>query len=165
MHPAPVLLCRAMRRHALVLLLLPTVLPCCRVERPGRTPTGRGRDIVITAVPLLTKELAAVYPFLQQDFAPGGVLQGKEVYAFMPSSVTVIEGDTLRLRLVNPEDDEHNFVLGDLAVKLLGQSTTQATWVARRPGIYSFLCTLPSHIPLMWGQIVVLRRDAVQRTH
>ncbi len=137
----------------------------CRVERPGRTPTGRSRDIVLTAVPLLTKELAAVYPFLHQDFAPGGVLEGKELYAFVPSSITVLEGDTIRFHLVNPEDDEHNFVLGSLAVKLPGQSTTQATWVARRAGIYTFLCTLPNHIPLMWGQVVVLRRDAVLRTY
>ncbi len=144
-------------RFALALALL---LGACSVERVGRTPGGRARDIVITAVPLLTRELAPTYPFLRQNFAPGGVLEGKEVYTFVPSSITVLEGDTLHLRLVNPEDDEHNFVLGDLAVRMPGPSTTQATWVARHAGIYPFLCTLPTHIPLMWGQIIVMRRDA-----
>ena len=132
----------------------------CRVERPGRTPSGHARDIVFTAVPLLTKEMATIYPFLQKDFAPGGVLYGKEVYGFMPSTVTVQEGDTLRLQLVNPEDDAHNFVLGDLNVPLPGQTTTRATWVAHRAGVFPFFCTIPAHLPFMWGQIVVLPRDA-----
>ena len=116
-------------------------------------------------MPLLTKELATIYPFLQQDFAPGGVLQGKEVYAFVPSTITVQEGDTLRLQLVNPEDDAHNFVLGDLAVSLPGQTTTRATWVARHAGIIPFYCTIPTHTPMMWGQIVVLRRDAFRAAY
>lgn len=140
-----------------LLLLLPALLAGCQ-RNPPREPPGRSVDVVITAVPLLTKELAAVYPFLKQDFAPGGVLEGKEVYAFVPSTITVREGDTLRLRLVNPEDDEHTFVLPDLYVKLPGQSVTDARWVARRPGIFSFVCVVPAHMPMMHGQIVVLPR-------
>jgi hypothetical protein len=46
--------------------------------------SARSREIVITTVPLLTKELATTYPFLKTDFATGGVLDGKEVYEFMP---------------------------------------------------------------------------------
>jgi plastocyanin len=123
--------------------------------------TPRARDVTITTVPLLSKELRQVYPFLERDFAPGGVLAGREVYAFVPSSVTVVEGDTVRFRFVNPEDDAHTFVLGDLAVGLAGQSETRATWVARRAGIYAFSCSVPSHLPSMWGQLVVLSPNAV----
>jgi plastocyanin len=36
-----------------------------------------------------------VLPFLKGDFAKGGVLEGKEVYAFSPSTITVIVGDTI----------------------------------------------------------------------
>jgi uncharacterized cupredoxin-like copper-binding protein len=145
-------------RNALLLLCLLPLLACER--NPRRPAHGRTLDVVITAVPLLTREMATVYPFLKQDFASGGVLADKEVYAFVPSSITVLEGDTLRLRLVNPEDDDHTFVLPDLYLKLPGQSTTTATWVARRPGIYPFYCVVPKHMPMMWGQIVVLlRRD------
>ena len=171
--PVPLPLARALARAlvsrrmrpALVLLALLAVVGCttARDDR-NRPPTGRARDVVITAVPLLTREMAQVYPFLTQDFAPGGVLADKEVYAFLPAEVTVAEGDTLRLQLINPEDDEHNFVLPDLAVKLPGQSTTHATWIARRPGIYPFLCTVPKHMPMMRGQIVVLRRSAVRKS-
>jgi plastocyanin len=34
------------------------------------------------------------------------VLDGKEVYAFSPSTLTVVQGDTIQFTFVNPEDDE-----------------------------------------------------------
>jgi plastocyanin len=115
--------------------------------------------MVITTVPLLTKELAATYPFLKKDFASGGVLDGKEVYEFMPSTVTVAEGDTLHFTFINPEDDAHSFVMKDLAVTLPPQSTTHATYVAKTPGIFDFFCAIPAHLPMMRGQLVVLRAE------
>ena len=110
----------------------------------------------MTTVPLLTKEMASIYPFLRKDFAPGGVLEGKEVYAFLPSTLTVVEGDTVRFTFVNPEDDEHNFVLPGLFVALPGQSVAEATWHAERAGVFTFVCTIPAHMPAMYGQLVVL---------
>ena len=110
----------------------------------------------LLTVTLLVKELARTYPFLAKDFAKGGVLDGKEIYAFVPSSITVYAGDTLHLTFVNPEDDVHSFVLPDFAVGLPGQTVTHATYVARRAGIYAFTCSVPSHLPSMWGQLIVL---------
>jgi uncharacterized cupredoxin-like copper-binding protein len=121
------------------------------------------RDVTITAVPLLSKELGATYPFLTRDFAPGGVLAGKEVYAFVPSTVTVIEGDSIRFHLVNPEDDEHTFVLPGLSVTMPAQSVTEARYVARRPGVFPFVCNIPAHLPYMWGQLVVLSARGMER--
>ena len=120
--------------------------------------SGRSREIVITTVPLLTKELARVYPFLERDFAAGGVLSGKELYEFMPSTIAVNEGDTLKLTFINPEDDAHSFVMSDLSVAIPGQSVTHATYVARGAGIFDFVCAIPTHSPMMRGQLVVLRR-------
>lgn len=144
-----------------------TVLSGCSRERreaasghAAATTTGayrpRVRDIAITTVPLLVKEEAGVFPFLKEDFAKGGVLDGKEVYAFSPSTVTVAEGDTIHFTLINPEDDVHSFVLPDLAVSLPGQRTTTATYVAGRAGIYPFVCAIQAHLPMMSGQLVVL---------
>ncbi len=116
----------------------------------------RVRDVTVTAVPLLVKESESVYPFLGSAFAPGGVLDGKEVYAFSPSSITVVEGDTIRLRLLNPEDDVHTFVLPDLSLALPPESEVDTTYVARRAGIFRFVCDIPTHLPMMWGQLVVL---------
>ena len=116
----------------------------------------QGRSVTITTVPLLVKEEQGVLPFLKADFAKGGVLEGKEVYAFSPSSVTVVEGDTVHFTLINPEDDAHSFVLPDLAISLPGQRTTTATYVATRAGIYPFVCAIQAHLPMMSGQLVVL---------
>jgi plastocyanin len=133
-------------------------------EAPSRAKTNgsglaRAREIVITTVPLLTKELATTYPFLKKDFAAGGVLAGKEVYEFMPSTITVVEGDTLRLTFINPEDDAHSFVMEGLSVSIPGQSETHATYVAAHAGIYDFVCAIPAHLPMMRGQLVVLRQE------
>lgn len=119
------------------------------------------RTITITTVPLLVKEERGVLPFLKADFAKGGVLEGKEVYAFSPSSITAIEGDTIRFNFINPEDDVHSFVLPDLVVPLPPQKTTAATYVARRAGIYPFVCSIASHLPMMSGQLVVLAPAAI----
>jgi plastocyanin len=129
---------------------------CARSPASTHAYTPRGRDFTITTVPLLVKELATTYPFLGKDFAPGGVLEGKEVYAFEPSTLTVYAGDTLRLTFINPEDDAHSFVLPDFAVDLPGQSITHATYVAKSPGLIPFRCAIPSHLPSMVGELVVL---------
>ena len=88
------------------------------------------------------------------------MLEGKEVYAFSPSTVTVVQGDTIHFTFINPEDDLHSFVLPGFAVALPGQSTTHATYVARQAGIYPFSCNIATHLPRMGGQLVVLAPEA-----
>lgn len=115
----------------------------------------------MTTVPLLVKEEQRVFPFLAEDFAKGGVLEGKEVYAFSPSTLTVVEGDTIHFTFINPEDDVHSFVLPDLAVSLPPQRITRATYVARHSGVFPFLCAVQAHLPMMSGQLVVLSAASV----
>ena len=139
---------------------------CSKAVSPRETAAAdryvpRTRDISITTVPLLVKEQASVLPFLKDDFAKGGVLEGKEVYAFSPSTVTVVEGDTIHFTFFNPEDDVHSFVLPDLVVPLPPKQKTTATYVAKRTGIYPFICSVQSHLPMMSGQLVVLARAAM----
>lgn len=127
------------------------------------------RELTVTTVPLLVKEARTLYPFLGAAFAHGGVLEGKEVYAFSPSALMVVAGDTVHFTLINPEDDEHgffipgcsglageSFVLPDCAVRLPPDSRTQATYIAREPGIHPFMCIIAKHLPMMHGQLVVL---------
>jgi plastocyanin len=142
-------------------LLLPLLVSCSSAPEAREAYLPRTRELTVTTVPLLSKELRPVYPFLARDFADGGVLAGKEVYAFVPSTLTVVEGDTIAFVFVNPEDDVHSFVLPDLVVPLPPQSVTRATYVARRAGLYTFTCSVASHLPYMWGQLVVLAPGAV----
>lgn len=152
------------------LALLVSVTGCARP--PAYTP--RTREITVTTVPLLVREATDLYPFLANDFAGGGVLDGKEVYAYSPSTLTVVQGDTVQFTLINPEDDEHaflipdctendvgSFVPPDCGVDLAPQQVTHATYVARRAGIYTFLCKVTKHLPMMWGQLVVLSPAAL----
>ena len=139
-------------------LLAVLALPGCRVRALDRHPAyrPRSRDVTITTVPLLVKEMSRTLPFLVRDFAPGGVLADKEVYGFMPDHITAGEGDTLRLTFYNPEDDLHSFVLGGFAVGLAPQSVTHAVYVASRAGLFDFECSIPTHLPMMHGQLEVL---------
>jgi plastocyanin len=137
-------------------VLLAAVAAGCARAAPAAGPPA-ARDYTITAVPLLTKEMQRIYPFLTKDFAAGGVLEGKEVYAFEPASITAYEGDTIHFTLVNPEDDAHSFVLPpDLSVSLPPLSTVSATYVARSAGIFHYTCAIAAHLPYMYGTLVVL---------
>jgi plastocyanin len=129
--------------------------------RDARPYMPRTRTVTITTVPMLVREQQHLFPFLTKDFAKGGVLDGKEVYAFSPSTVTVVEGDTIHFVFINPEDDVHSFVLPDFAVSLPAQHTTEATYVAKNAGIYPFTCAIQSHLPMMWGQLVVLSGESM----
>jgi len=122
----------------------------------------RSRDVTLTTVPVLVREHSSIFPFLKQDFASGGILEGREVYAFVPSTITAIAGDTLKLTVINPEDDLHTLILPGLSLSLPGQQTTRATYVCGRPGIYEFRCNLPNHSPMMWGQLVVLSPESFE---
>ncbi len=114
-------------------------------------------------LPDLVHEQEREFPFLKKAFAKGGVLEGHEVYSFMPSTIAAVEGDTLRLTLINPEDDDHTIVLPGLALGLPGGRTTHAVYIAAEPGVYPIACNLPAHRPMMWGQLVVLSPLAVGR--
>jgi hypothetical protein len=170
------------RRRKLALRAAPgaavtaAVVACGGTAPHGRAATyvPRTREVTVTTVPLLVREARGVYPFLAKDFAAGGVLEGKEVYAFSPSTLVAVEGDTLRLTLINPEDDEHgflipdcdedavgSFVLPDCGVSLPPQRITHATYVARRAGIYPVMCSVAKHLPMMAGELVVLAPGAM----
>ena len=145
-------------RGVIVMGTIAAATTCMQPGPPSAPPayTPRTRALTVTTVPLLVKEEQSVFPFLKPAMARGGVLEGKEVYAFSPSTVTVVEGDTIRFTFINPEDDVHSFVLPDFAVSLPGGKTTEATYIAKRAGLFTFQCAIASHLPMMVGQLVVL---------
>jgi plastocyanin len=136
---------------------------CASPKAPAsmRAYVPRTREITVTTVPLLVREQQSVFPFLAKDFGKGGVLEGKEVYAFSPSTVVAVEGDTIHFTLINPEDDDHSFALPDLLVPLPPQRTARVSYVAKHAGIYPILCTIPKHLPMMSGQLIVLAGTSV----
>ena len=123
---------------------------------------GQTRDFTVVEVPLLVHEQASMLDYLNADFAKGGLLDGKEVYGFMPSTLVVYQGDTVNLTLVNPADDDHTFTISDLnlSVTIKGQTSTKATVKADTVGVYTYTCAEDEHMPYRWGQLLVLPASA-----
>jgi uncharacterized cupredoxin-like copper-binding protein len=128
----------------------------------GPQYAGQTRNLTVTAVPLAVHEMQGTLGYLKDDFAPGGVLDGKEVYGFYPSTITVYKGDTVNLSLVNPADDDHTFTVSGMGVNTLmkGKSVAKVSFTAKQAGIFTFYCNMAEHVPYMWGQIVVLPDSA-----
>jgi plastocyanin len=120
------------------------------------------RTMPLVMVPVLTHEFAGFLGYLKADFAPGGLLAGKEVFAFSPSHLAAYAGDTVEITCANPADDPHTLTFPDLgqAVTCPGGQAAGLTLTDLRPGIYRFLCTVEEHKPFMWGQLVVLPAPA-----
>ena len=110
-------------------------------------------------VPLLGHEMSDFLPYLTDDFAKGGMLDGKEVYAFMPSTLVAYGGDTLNLHLSNPTDDPHTFTVLELSQSVFVAPKTQRTLTLTSipVGIYPVMCVETEHMPFMWGQLVLLQ--------
>jgi plastocyanin len=136
--------------------------PLMRVSASGPQYTPQARNMTITAVPLAVHEMQDSLDYLKDDFAKGGILDGKEVYGFYPSTLTVYKGDTLNLTLVNPADDDHTFTVSGLGVDttMKGKTVTKVSFVVKQAGIFTFYCNEAEHAPYMWGQLIVLPTSA-----
>ena len=153
---------RLTRRHALAagilgLLVTALLLPALSGAAAANdgTTAPQNRNFTVAAVPLLVHEQTGIFGFLQQDFAPGGVLDGKEVYGFNPSQLSVLKGDRVHVTVVNP-----TFTLPDLGVNVIidGGQANGVSFVASRVGAFTFVCTVAEHQPYMTGQLVVMPR-------
>lgn len=124
----------------------------------GTPYTPQTHKYTMTAVPVLVHEMQGTLPYLQKDFAKGGLLDNKEVYTYLPSTLVVYQGDTVDLTLVNPADDPHSFTISQLNINVAmpGGSSTTTSFVATKAGIYTYYCNEAEHFPFMWGQLIVL---------
>ena len=122
----------------------------------------QSRDLVVTAVPLLVHEETGLYDYLKGDFAKGGLLQHGEVWGFSPSSLTVYEGDTVRVTVVNPGGDPHTFTIADMNINIdvPAISTVEGSFLVPKLGLFKFFCAIPEHSPYMWGSLLVLPASA-----
>jgi plastocyanin len=127
---------------------------------PAYRPQTRRLPIVM--VPVLTHEFAGFLDYLTPDFATGGMLAGKEVFAFLPNHLAAYAGDTLEFTCYNPADDRHTLTFPDLnqSADVPGGTSGTLTLTDLAPGIYRFHCTVAEHEPFMWGQLVVLPAPA-----
>jgi len=125
------------------------------------------RQLVVTAVPLLVHEETGLYPdYLKKDFAKGGLLEKGEVWGFSPNNLTVYEGDTVQVTVVNPGGDPHTFTIAELNfnIDVPAISTVKGSFVVPKVGLFKFFCAIPEHSPYMWGGLVVLPDSAAPQS-
>jgi plastocyanin len=116
------------------------------------------RDFVMTIVPQWVHEVTGTYDYLGAEFVKKGLLSGKEVWGFSPSSITVYQGDTVSIALYNPSSDPHTWTITGLDVNVPIGATAMAPvkFVANQVGVFTFNCEVGEHFPFMTGQLVVL---------
>jgi plastocyanin len=138
------------------------ITPLTKVFAAAPQYTPQTRNMTVTALPLAVHEMQDTLGYLKDDFASGGLLDGKEVYGFYPSTITVFKGDTVNLSLVNPADDPHTFTVSWMGVDsvMKGKTVTKVSFTAKQAGIFTFYCNEAEHAPYMWGQLVVLPASA-----
>ena len=119
-------------------------------------------DYSIAAVPQLVHEQTSTFDFLNRAFAKHGLLDGKEVWGWSNTHITVYQGDSITANLLNPGDDPHTFTITELAVNkvLNAASSTSVSFSAYKIGTFKFFCSIPEHYPYMSGTITVLPDSA-----
>lgn len=125
---------------------------------PTASPSGQGRTLVISMVPVLTHEFQTFLPYLKNAFTKGGLLDGKELFAFLPAHVSAYAGEPLTFEIYNPADDPHTmtFISLQQTVDVPGHAKATLTLPPLKAGIYDFACLELEHEPFMWGQLTVL---------
>jgi plastocyanin len=114
------------------------------------------RDFTISTIATLTNEQTAVVPSYAE-----GVKKFGEVYSFDPNILVVYQGDTVNLTINDMQpDDPHTFTMSapyDQVNATVGPNSQQiVTFKATHVGTFKFYCTVPGHLPAMYGQLVVL---------
>ena len=162
---ARVLGARASRTAGVAAAVGIVLAACSGAATPQATPSAapqyqpQARTFTVTVVPLAVHEQADMLDYLKADFAKGGLLDGKEVYGMSPSSLTVYQGDTVTIHLVNPADDDHQIALAgglSASVHVDGKSAADLKFVASKAGLFTIECVTPEHFPFMNGELVVL---------
>jgi len=84
------------------------------------------------------------------------VLDGTKIW--LPSSLTVQQGDDVELTLINKLDDPHGFEIKAFGIEQVVQPKSQMTvkFTAAKAGVYSYICQM--HPPHLGGQILVLSK-------
>jgi len=79
-----------------------------------------------------------------------------ETYRWLPSEITVVEGDNVTLEILGVNGSSHPATIEgyDLTFEVLRGQITRVEFTADKPGIFRFTCTI--HEPSMTGMIVVL---------
>jgi plastocyanin len=122
----------------------------------AQTYTPQTRDFTVVTPALMTTELAKAIPSYDEVVNKAG-----EVYVFYPDVLTVYQGDTVNITLVNLQpDDPHTFTMSapydKVDITVGPNDTAKVSFVASSVGTFEFYCIVAKHLPYMYGELVVL---------
>jgi hypothetical protein len=147
------------------LALLAALTAACTSTNAGKLVAGE-RTIYLAAIEPKGSTTVEKEPFPAEALPPGGgyVLKDPddtgtwtvETYRWLPGEITVVEGDEVTLEILGVNGASHPTVLEgyDLAFDVKRGQLTKVTFVADKPGIFRFVCSV--HAPSMTGTLVVL---------
>jgi heme/copper-type cytochrome/quinol oxidase subunit 2 len=144
----------------------PTTVRLQPVTTATSNYTPQTRAFVMTIVPYWVHEVTGAYDYLAPEFGKKGLLAGKEVWGFSPSTIAVYQGDTVNIDLYNPSSDPHTWSIPDLGVnaQIGAPARTTVSFVASKVGTFTFNCEIGEHFPFMTGQLLVLPASAAPQS-
>lgn len=148
-----------------MLALAAIVLAACTSTTAARLQPGE-RTIYLSAIEPKGSTTVDKEPFPGASLPPGGGYGLKapddagswtvETYVWLPSEITVVEGDKVTLQVLGVNGAVHPSRIEGYDVKFeakRGQLTT-VTFTADKPGVFKILCD--AHQPTMTGALIVL---------
>jgi hypothetical protein len=152
-------------RLAVGLVVVGAIVSACASTEAPKLTAGE-RTIYLAAIEPKGSTTVDKEPFPADPLPPGGGYALKdpddtgtwtvETYRWLPGEITVVEGDKVTLEILGVNGDSHPTVLEgyDLAFDVKRGQLTNVTFVADKPGIFRFVCSV--HTPSMTGTLVVL---------
>ena len=158
---------RPVRRPLLlaVLALGAAVLAGCSGTASAQLQAGE-RTVYLTAIEPKGSTTVDKEPFPEASLPPGGGYGLKapddagtwtvETYVWLPSEITVVEGDnvTLQVLAVNGAIHPTRIEGYDVTFEAKRGQLTTVTFTADKPGIFKIVCS--AHQPTMTGTLIVL---------
>ncbi len=151
-----------------MLALIALVLAGCAGTASAQLQPGE-RTVYLTAIEPKGSTTVDKEPFPEASLPPGGGYGLKapddtgtwtvETYVWLPSEITVVEGDKVTLQVLGVNGAIHPSRIDGYDVKFeakRGQVTT-VTFTADKPGVFKIICD--AHQPTMTGTLIVLPKS------
>jgi hypothetical protein len=157
---------RSRKALALVgIVVLAASTSACASTNAGKLAPGE-RTVYVAAIEPKGSTSVEKEPFPAESLPPGGGYALNEpddtgtwtveTYRWLPSEITVVEGDQVTLEILGVNGASHPSTLEgyDIPFEVARGKITKVSFTADKPGTFRFICSV--HGPTMTGTLVVL---------
>lgn len=130
-----------------------------RAPQTEPEPSVPSVDTTIDTITPATQEGDTTQPEMAEDDDVLEVAVDGDEYSFDPASITVTEGETVRVAFTNAGSFPHNFIIDELGVAtetISPGGTDTVEFTADQSGTFTFYCSVGNHRQLgMEGELDV----------